>query len=196
MNPLDWLLIALLTYSVVRAILRGFILEAFALGGLVLGFLLACWFYLQAAHQLSGLIGSAPLAEFAGFVLIAAVTMVTASLLGRLLRRTASAVGLGFMDRLLGAVFGLLRGGLLCLAILTCLTAFLPPGRWISRSRMAPYFLRSAHAVSFVMPSDLKHHLSEGLERIKHTSPDWIKRGLLSHTEVPQANLSEGSLRD
>ncbi len=37
MNTLDWLLVILLVYSVVRAFLRGFFQEAFALGGLIFG---------------------------------------------------------------------------------------------------------------------------------------------------------------
>ena len=38
MNSLDWLLSLLLAYSVVRAVLRGFLREAFALGGLIAAF--------------------------------------------------------------------------------------------------------------------------------------------------------------
>jgi membrane protein required for colicin V production len=104
--------------------------------------------------------------------------MILASLLGRLLRHTASAIGLGFVDRLLGAVFGLLRGALLGVVLLLALTAFLPTAPWIENSHLAPYFLRAAHAVSFVMPSDLKLRLLDGLNHLKHTTPDWIKEGL------------------
>jgi membrane protein required for colicin V production len=94
------------------------------------------------------------------------------------LRHTASAIGLGFVDRLLGAVFGLLRGALLGVVLLLALTAFLPTAPWIENSHLAPYFLRAAHAVSFVMPSDLKLRLLDGLNHLKHTTPDWIKEGL------------------
>ncbi len=182
MNPLDWLLAALLAYSVVRAILRGFFQEAFALGGLILGFLFACWFYRSLAVDLRGLINSPQIAQLAAFLLILATTMILASLLGKLLRHTASAVGLGFADRLLGAIFGLVRGAILGVALLLAVTAFLPTAPWIENSHLAPYFLRAAHAVSFVMPSDLKLRLLDGLNRLKHTTPDWIKHGLLSHT--------------
>jgi membrane protein required for colicin V production len=186
MNPLDWLLAILLTYSVVRAAMRGFFQESFALGGLVIGFLLACWFYIAASKQLSGLIASAPLAQMAAFLLILAATMVIASLMGRILRKTASAVGLGFMDRLLGAIFGLVRGALLGLALLLSIMAFLPTGPWIQQSKLLPYFLEAAHAVSFVMPVDLKRRLADGSEQIKahikHTSADWIKPDISLHT--------------
>ncbi len=183
MSPLDWLLGILLVYSVTRAAMQGFFREAFALGGLVLGFLFACWYYRSAAIHLKGLINTLPLAEFAAFLLILVATMVVASLLGRLLRSTASAVGLGFFDRLLGALFGLLRGCILGTALLMAFTAFLPTAPWISNSLLAPYFLRAAHAVSFVMPSDLKSRLHDGIEHLKHTAPDWIKSASLPHTD-------------
>jgi membrane protein required for colicin V production len=177
MNPLDWLLAILLTYSVVRAVMRGFFQEAFALGGLILGFLFACWFYRPLAVDLKGLINSPQIAQLAAFLLILAGIMIVASLLGKLLRHTASAIGLGFADRLLGALFGLLRGALLGVALLLAVTAFLPSAPWVENSLLAPYFLRAAHAVSFVMPSDLKLRLLDALHHIKHTTPDWIKQG-------------------
>jgi len=178
MNALDWLLVILLAYSVVRAFLRGFFQEAFALGGLILGFLFACWFYRPLALDLRGLIPPTEIAELAAFLLILAGTMIVASLLGRLLRHTASAIGLGFVDRILGAAFGLVRGALLGVVLLLAMTAFLPRAPWIENSRLAPYFLRAAHAVSFVMPSDLKQRLLDGLGHLEHASPDWIKSSL------------------
>jgi len=169
MNPLDWLLAALLAYSVVRAALRGFFREAFALGGLVLGFILACWNYRSTAPHLQGLVNSTPLAELLAFVLILMAVTLLSTLLGKLLSRTASAVGLGLLDRLGGALFGLARGVLLGLAMLLAVVAFLPSAPWIQTSLLAPYFLRANHAVSFVMPSDLRLRLFDGLEHVRNT---------------------------
>jgi membrane protein required for colicin V production len=175
-NPLDWLLAALLGYSTVKAFLQGFFREAFALAGLIVGLLLASWGYHDAALKLSGLITSAPIAQFAAFLGILAVTMVTFSVTGKLLHKTASAIGLGMLDRLGGAVFGCVRGCLMGVAVLMAFTAFLPTAPWIRDSKMAPYFLQGAHAVSFLVPLDLKHKLIDGTSRIKHTTPDWIKQ--------------------
>ncbi|MDE1161071.1 MAG: CvpA family protein [Acidobacteriaceae bacterium] len=182
MNPLDWLLITLLAYSTVRAIFRGFVREAFALAGLIVGFFAACWGYQSLALKLKGMINTVPLAQFLAFLLILLGVMAIATLLGHLVKRTASAVGLGFFDRALGAVFGIIRGAVLGGAFLLSVTAFLPTAPWIQHSLLAPYFLRAAHGVSFTMPAELSTRLHSGLEQIKHTNGDWIKLPSPSHT--------------
>jgi membrane protein required for colicin V production len=175
MNPLDWLLTLLLLYTITRAVVRGFFREALSLAGLIVGFLLACWFYHAFALKLAGLIANPQLAQFAAFVLILVATMLAATLIAAVLKRTASAIGLGIVDRILGGLFGLIKGCILGTALLMALTAFLPPAPWIAQSALAPYFLRASHAVSFLMPADLKLRMHAGADRIKHIPPDWIK---------------------
>jgi membrane protein required for colicin V production len=182
MNPLDWLLVLFVLYSIVRAAMRGLVRELFALTGLVVGFVLACWYYQPVGVHLRGLINSPPLAEFCSFLLILCAVMVIAALAGALLRRTASAVGLSALDRLGGAAFGAVRGLVLSAAMLLAVTAFLPTAPWIQGSKFSPYLLRASHAVSFVMPRHLKQQLLEGLDRLKHTTPGWINYGTSSHT--------------
>ena len=178
LNPLDWLLLALLLYSGIRAALNGFFREAFSLLGLLLGFPLACWFYHDGAHALAGMISSPPIAQLAAFLLILAAVTLT------LFRRGVRTVGLGFVDRLGGALFGLIRGTLLGTALLLAVTAFLPTAPWVQTSQLAPYLLQAAHAVSFAMPQDLGVRLGDILGHLKHNSPDWIKSGSSSHTGV------------
>jgi membrane protein required for colicin V production len=175
MNPLDWLFTVVLAYTVVRAALRGFFKEAFSLGGLVVGFLLACWLYKPAALRLVGLVTNPQLAQLAAFTFILIAVMLLATLIAALLKRAASAIGLGVVDRILGGLFGFLKGCLLCTALLTALTAFLPPAPWISQSTLAPYLLRASHAASFLMPTELAARLHSGAQRIKHNPADWIK---------------------
>jgi membrane protein required for colicin V production len=180
LNPLDWLLTIVLVYSIVRAVLRGFFREAFALGGLILGFLLACWYFQNVAARLGGLLSSP---QMAAFLLILFAVMIVATLIGRLLRRSVSAVGLGFVDRMFGGLFGMVRGLLLGVSLLLAIAVFLPSSAWLKTSVLAPYFLRVDHAVSFVMPDDLKQRLRSAIETLKHRSDGWIKSGSPSHTE-------------
>lgn len=189
MNPLDWLLTIVLLYSAGRAAARGLVREAFALTGLLVGFVLACWYYGALARVLAGLLSSPSVAQFAAFLLILAAVMIAATLLGSVVHRTAKVVGLGFLNRLFGAVFGLLRGAALCGAFLLALTAFLPASPWVAQSQLAPSLLRAAHAVSFVMPSELSTRLAAARTRLKHTAPGWIKSAQPSHTSFSAKQL-------
>jgi membrane protein required for colicin V production len=175
MNLFDCLLIAILAYSTIMAFVRGIILELFSLGGLIVGILLAAWNYDHVALLLSHLIVTPATAQIVAFLLIIIGIMVLCTLLGKALNRTAHVIGLGFFDRLLGAVFGFARGCLLGVAILMAGAAFLPRSQWIANSQLTPYFLAGAHAVSFVVPHDLRQQILDGAAHLKHVAPDWIK---------------------
>ena len=175
MNLFDCFLIAILAYSTVVAFVRGIILELFSLGGLVAGILVASWNYNHVAVVLGHLITTPAIAQIVAFLLIIIGVMVLCALLGRALNRTAHAIGLGFFDRLLGALFGFARGCLLGVAILMAIAAFLPHSAWIANSRLSSYFLAGAHAVSFVVPHDLQQQILNGAQQLKHNAHDWIK---------------------
>jgi membrane protein required for colicin V production len=175
MNLFDCFLIAMLAYSTIVAFLRGIILELFSVGGLIAGILLASWYYKQIAIILGHVITTPATAEIVAFLLIIIGVMLLSTLLGKALTRTAHAIGLGFFDRLLGAVFGFARGCLFGVAILMAIAAFLPHSVWIASSRLSSYFLAGAHAVSFVVPHDLQQQILNGAQQLKHNAPDWIK---------------------
>ena len=176
LNVFDWFLIAILTWSTIMAFLRGLVLELFALGGLVAGILLASWNYPTLAGVLEHVITTKTVANVVAFLLIAIGVMLLCAIVGKAIHHTANAIGLGFFDRIFGAVFGYLRGCLLCVAILMAITAFLPPTAAVSKSSLTPYFLAGAHAVSFVVPHDLRQLILDGAIQLKHTAPDWIKQ--------------------
>jgi len=175
MTLFDWLLFALLAYSTVQALLRGLVRELFSLVGLIAGIMLAAWNYSRLALPLGGVISKPAVANAVAFFLIAAGVMIAATIAGRLVHSTAHAVGLGFFNRMGGAAFGLVRGCLIGIAILMGISAFLPGTDLVKNSRLAPYFLAGAHAVSFVVPHDLEQLILDGATQIKHNAPDWIK---------------------
>ena len=168
LNAFDWLLLFVLVWSIGVAFARGIIRELFGLAGTILGLLLASWNYTAFALRLSPWITTPAAAEIAAFSLIAIGVLIACTLLGRIVRGTAHTVGLGFVDRLAGAGFGLLRGGLLGLGIVMTATAFFPPQTAVANSRLAPYFLAAAHEVCFVVPQDLQRRITGGIDSIRH----------------------------
>ena len=159
MNPLDWTIAIILAISTVTAFMRGLIRSLVSLIGIVAGIVLACVFTPRLAAYLIRWITPLPLTQIVAFVLILAGVYLIATLLGRVLRGAASAVGLGFFDRLGGAGFGFAR------AILLIAALFLPLAPWLPASAtrtsvLLPYLLPAAHGISFVMPRDFGMRVS------------------------------------
>jgi membrane protein required for colicin V production len=180
MNAFDWLLIAILIWSTVSAFLRGIVMVLFTFAGLIAGILIANWNYQHLSPLLERLQRpvfnlSAATCNVLAFLFMIVGIMLLAALAGRLVRRTAHTVGLGFFDRLLGGLFGFARGCLLGITLIMAAAAFFPHSAWISDSHLTPYFLDGVHAVSFVVPQGLRQQLLDGIAQINHNAPDWIK---------------------
>lgn len=169
-NWFDWLLVGILVYSTVVAFVRGFFREVFSLVGLVAGILLASWNYRLVAAELVQVLGghiSRAVADVIGFLAIALIVMVGCGLVGKVLSKTAKTVGLGFLDRLLGAAFGFVRGCLLGVAVMMAAAAFVPGESYLSESPLSSCFLAGAHAVSFVVPANLEKQIRLGVAAIR-----------------------------
>jgi membrane protein required for colicin V production len=175
MTLFDLFLIALLAYSTIAAFVRGILRELVPLAGLVLGILLASWNYDKVTPMLGKMVQEPGTARIVAFLLILSVVVVASLMLGHALRKTVDAIGLGFFDRLLGAVFGFVRGCLLGVAVVMAIAAFIPQSTWTLNSILTPYFLEGAHAVSFVVPQQLREQILEGAVELKHNAPNWIK---------------------
>jgi membrane protein required for colicin V production len=114
--PLDWVCIAVLAISMLVGAWRGLVVEVVSLASWVAAFVLAQWFAPDAAARLPMAGAGEPVRYAAGFVLVFVATLVAGALIGFVVSKLLSAVGLGFINRLLGALFGVLRGMVLILA--------------------------------------------------------------------------------
>lgn len=154
LNALDWVLAVSLFVSTCSAFFKGFIASAVALVGACAAIAAALVYGPRFAPILLGWVGSPLIATVAAFTLILVAVYLCITLVGQLLRGAFRAVGLGFVDRVAGAAFGLARG-LLLLAGLA-----LPTGRYLQDSAegqasiLLPYLLRVSHGVSSVIPHD------------------------------------------
>jgi len=91
-----------------------------------------------------------------------------------LLKKLIHGVGLGWLDRLAGLAFGLLRGALLVTLCIVALAAFFPDTRWLGDAQLAKYFLGTVHLTTQMTPQDLKHRILEGLRVLRKDSPAWL----------------------
>jgi membrane protein required for colicin V production len=175
MALIDWAIVIILIVSVLSAAKHGFFVEAFSLAGIILGLLLASWNYQKLLPWIDRWVHSPGVAEAIAFIAIAIAVMVIAGLAGRLIRWSVRSVGLGWADRFIGAIFGLLKGCVLVTLGIMAIAAFLPHATWLDRSKFAPYFLSAAHEATAVTPAQLGERIREGVKAIRDAQPDWLK---------------------
>ncbi len=168
MGIADWIILGFLVFSVIGAAIEGFFYEAFKLAGLVVGYLLAAWQYRRLADWFAPHLKSPWLGEIAGFLIVFFAVLIVAGLAGRIARWAMKKAGLSTIDRILGAVLGLLRGVLVVAVVLTAMAAFAPAAKWLEGSQLAPYFLVGGRAVIWLAPSELRHRFYQGLDYMRH----------------------------
>ena len=156
----DWTLLAVLALSVVVGLWRGLVFELMSLVGWVVAYVAAQLYSAQVAPHLPiGLPGSA-LNLGAGFALTFVGVLIAWTLLARLVRLLLHATPLTLIDRTLGAAFGLVRGGVLLLALAT-LVAFTPAARsqpW-QDSQGAAWLRVALQGIKPVLPVEVARHL-------------------------------------
>ena len=156
----DWTLLAVLALSVVVGLWRGLVFELMSLVGWVVAYVAAQLYSAQVAPHLPiGLPGSA-LNLGAGFALTFVGVLIGWTLLARLVRLLLHATPLTLIDRTLGAAFGLVRGGVLLLALAT-LVAFTPAARsqpW-QDSQGAAWLRVALQGIKPVLPVEVARHL-------------------------------------
>lgn len=168
MTPADWIICALVLLNVITAAMQGFFSEALTIAGLVVGYLVAAWQYRVLAEWLESFLKNPWLAEIAGFLVIFFAVVLLFGIAARIARWMMKEAGLSGLDRFLGAVLGLLKGGLMVAVILMGMTAFAPTSKLLANSQLAPYFLVVGRAAIWLAPSELRARFYQGLDLLHH----------------------------
>jgi membrane protein required for colicin V production len=167
----DWAIVLIVLLSVLQAIAQGFFYEFFSLAGVIVGYLVAAWEYPRVAAWYAQHVNSQWAADIAGFFTIFVVVVLLAGIIGRITRWAVHGVGLRWFDRLLGGLFGLVRGVALSTVVVLALAAFAPQWGWLQQSRVAPFLLVSGRALIWAAPADLRQRFREGWNLLR-TMPD------------------------
>jgi membrane protein required for colicin V production len=155
MTMLDIAVLAVITLSVLFAFIRGVVREIVALAAWVVGFVAALR-YSEAVSELFSGISIAPAARHVlAFVLILVLVLIAGALVAWMMKSAVHAIGLGFIDRLLGALFGLARGAMLAVvfALIAGLTT-LPRNDWWQNSIFGPVLAETAMAMRPYLPRE------------------------------------------
>jgi membrane protein required for colicin V production len=172
MTGFDIALVAVVALSALFAFVRGFIREVIALATWVVGFVLA----IAYAGWLAGMFAWLDIAPAAKHVLAFAAILVIVLIVGALLSRTLGgvirAVGLGFVDRMLGAAFGVARGLVVVVAfVLVAGVTVLPKQDWWQNSTLGRPLAEVALALKPYLPR-------AWADRLDYSAPGVFSAGL------------------
>lgn len=160
MNWFDIAIIATLGLSILVGLWRGFIGEVMALACWILAFWVAWMFGPALADRFAASISAPSVRVLLGYALCFVAVLIAGAILGFLLRKLVSGSGLSGTDRLLGMVFGLVRGFAL-VVLVVLLMKFTPVVRddWWQNSRMLPTFEQGARWVTTYLPEGVARYL-------------------------------------
>lgn len=115
MSILDIIILVFIAVGAVTGLRRGLLSQLAGIVGLVVGLLVARAMYIPLASRFVGETGAdMTVASIISFLLIWILVPIVLSLLATLLGKALDAVGLGFLNRLSGALFGALKMTLIC----------------------------------------------------------------------------------
>jgi membrane protein required for colicin V production len=170
MTAADWLIVVVVLLSMIGAAIQGFFAEALSMAGLIIGYIVAAWQYQRLAAWLMSFLKSELLADIFGFLIIFFAILILFGIAGRIAGKVMKAAGLSGFDRFLGALLGVVKGGLVVAVVLMGMTAFTPTSKMLEKSQLAPYFLVVGRAAIWVAPSALRARFYEGLDFL-HRAP-------------------------
>jgi len=159
MTWFDYAVLAILGFSLVVGVLRGFLRELVMLLGWVAAFVLATLFSGRITPLMPESLGPAlapPLAYLAIFVAV----LLVAGFIALLLTLLAKSVGMGALNRMMGAGFGLVRGLLVVLAlVLFAGLTLLPKEPFWKNAVSSGAFETAIVAMRPLLPDDLRKRI-------------------------------------
>ena len=160
LTAVDWILLAVLGLSLLLGLWRGIVQEVLSLVGWVAAFYVSQMYAPQAAAWLP-MEGSSQMLRYgAGFVEVLIAVLVDPVVVSFVVIKLVSAVGLGPLDRLLGSLFGLMRGVVILLAVtvLVGMTPMRETEGW-REAQGAQWLQQFLHVLKPVLPADFGKYL-------------------------------------
>jgi membrane protein required for colicin V production len=140
MNGADWIIIAIVVISCLIGVWRGFMREAISLATWIVGLWLAWTFSSSVEPMLGGLLSGPQVKVWVARLIILVLVVLAGNLVGFIVTRAVRYSPFGVADRLLGVLFGLLRGALLIgIGVILCELLELDAEPWWKDSALLPY---------------------------------------------------------
>jgi membrane protein required for colicin V production len=163
MTAFDFVVIAIVVLSTLFAFWQGFIRMLASLAAWVVGILAALHFSSVIGTLLPDFGESPAIRYVIAFATILIVVLILGALVGALVAHIMQAAGLGFVDRVLGAVAGVARGVVLAvLLVLIAGVTTLPRNDWWQNAFTSPALVAGALSLRPWLPKAWADRLDYG----------------------------------
>jgi membrane protein required for colicin V production len=155
MNLVDLAVLAVIAISAILGLSRGLVREMLGLGSWLLALYAAYVYGPQFQPLALRAFGNPDVAEPVAYAGTFLVLLIVFSLLANLVGRMVRVSMLGGLDRTLGLVFGLVRGGAVMVAAYILGALMLPPENWppqVQQARTVPLLYDGAAWVADTLP--------------------------------------------
>ena len=157
----DYLIIGIITLSALVSLIRGFAREALSLATWFASAFIAWSFFRDLSPHLAQWVSTPSVRLGAAFVLLLVASLLLGSLINFLIAKLIDMTGLSGTDRMIGVIFGALRGVLL-VAIIVVLAGLTPVASdpWWGDSLLIPYFQELALILKAELPDDIANYFN------------------------------------
>lgn len=163
LSTLDIILVIVLLATLVLGLIKGLVRQAIGLVAVVAGLLLAARYYPRAGAFVHKVVSNPIVADFIGFLALFAAVIAAGWLVGLLVSKLMKGP-LNFLDHVLGGVFGLIKGILICGVIVFSLLVFEVRQDALAGSKLAPLCFQVTRTVVRLIPGDLKAKFKSAYE--------------------------------
>jgi membrane protein required for colicin V production len=155
MNILDYIILVPLLYLTIKGIIRGIIREIASLAGIILGIWLGMIYQEDLSAVLRDYLPDNRFIPILSIALIFILMVILANIAGWGLKSIFRKLFLGWIDRVMGGVFAVVKTIFIAYFVLVILTFYMPRNApLISESVRAPWLLKSAQRIIGVVSPD------------------------------------------
>lgn len=165
LNWLDIIFLALLLVTFILGIIKGLIRQIIGILAVIVGLVLAVYNYATIAEFYARFISNRTLAHLLGFFTIFVAVLCLGWLVAHLLSKLMKGP-LKFLNHIFGGALGLLKGILICGVIVLSLLVFPVDKAALKESELAPYCLKIAEGLYYLIPQSLKQEFKKAYNDI------------------------------
>ncbi len=164
---IDLLFLIIIFFTFITGFVKGLLRETVTITFLVIGLIFAFSKFKHLSILLRPFLKIEGVCDFISFFLILILFLCIGAFLSFIFRKFILKGPIKFLDRILGAFFGAIKGTLIVFIIIILLIAFFPKTRLTERSFIAYYTIQITSSIAKILPVEIYERFEKNIEMIE-----------------------------